>query len=595
MSVTDSERLTRKLAAILYADVAGYSRLTGEDEEGTHRRLRAYLDLLSECIESHGGKVVHYAGDAVLADFGTVTDALTCAARAQRDIDAGNRDLPDDRKVQFRIGVNLGEVIVDRDDIYGDGVNIAARLESLAEPGGICISESVRAAIGNKLPLHYEFMGEQQVKNIAEPVKSYRVLSEADGGAGTQGGSTEGSALEQPDKPSIAILPFDNMSSDPEQEYFADGVTDDLITALSNVQSFFVIARNSSFTYKGQAVDVKRVGRELGVHYVMEGSVRKAGQRIRVNAQLLEAATGKHVWANRYDGALEDIFDLQDEITATVVGAIEPHLNRAEFDRVRQKRPGNLGAYDYALRGLAAMNKLTPEDSAEGLRLFRKAIVADPNYARAYVCASWYFRRHVQLQGMTLSEDDRNESIRLAKEALKADDTDPYVLWQAGLTAGLLEYDLDTATTLIDRSLAINANAVRAWIASGMLRCILGEPERAIEDCERAIRLSPLDPSWWVSYGLIASAHMQRQRYEEATSWARKSVRQHRYNLPAYHVLAASCAQLGQLDEARKAVSQLLELDSELTISRLQKIYPVAKYENLDGFLDGLRKAGLSE
>ncbi len=590
-----SEQLPRRLAAILYADVAGYSRLTGIDEDATHRTLSAYLDLISESVAAHRGTVMHYAGDAVLAKFDAVVDALRCAIEAQGELAARNRQVPDERKLQFRIGLNLGDVIEDRGDIYGDGVNVAARLEGLADPGGICISESVRTAVGGRLKLGYEFLGEQRVKNIAEPVKAFKVLLDGVPETRREVADPESPTLERPSKPAIAVLPFDNLSADPEQEYFADGVTEDIITALSSVQSFFVIARNSTFTYKGKAVDVKRVGRELGVHYVIEGSVRKAGQRVRVTAQLLDATTGQHIWADRYDGALEDIFDLQDQITATVVGAIEPYLNRAEFERIKQKRPDSLDAYELTLRGLQAMNELTPGGNAKGLKLFEEAIEADPNYARAYVCASWCHRRHVQLRGMTLSEEAKSECIRLADAALKLDDTDPYVMWQVGLTRLYVEEDLESATALIEQSLAINANSTRAWSSSGSLRKILGEPEAAIECAERAIRLSPLDPSMWVPHGLIATAKMQLRDYATAVTFARKSIRLHRYNLPVHHVLVASLAQLDRLDEARRALSELLELEPDLTVTRLQQIYTVTRYKNLEGFLEGLRKAGLSE
>ncbi|HSS64694.1 MAG TPA: adenylate/guanylate cyclase domain-containing protein, partial [Gammaproteobacteria bacterium] len=422
------EPLPRRLAAIFYADVAGYSRLTGTDEDATHRALSAHLDLISNAVAAHRGRVMHYAGDAVLARFDAVVDALRCAVEVQGELALRNRDLPEERRLEFRIGVNLGDVIEDRGDIYGDGVNVSARLEALADPGGICISEAVRSAVGSRLKLGYEYLGEKQVKNIAEPVKAFRVLIDGAAEMKTEMVSPESPTLERPDKPSIAVLPFENLSADPEQEYFADGVTEDIITALSSVQSFFVIARNSTFSYKGKAVDVKRVGRELGVHYVMEGSVRKAGQRVRVTAQLLDAVTGQHIWADRYDGALDDIFDLQDQITATVVGAIEPYLNRAEFERIKQKRPDSLDAYNLTLRGLQAMNELNPHSTARALQLFYKAIEADPNYARAYVCASWCYRRHVQLRGMTLAKKDKDECIRLANTSLKVDDTDPYIL-----------------------------------------------------------------------------------------------------------------------------------------------------------------------
>ncbi len=590
-----SEQLPRRLAAIFYADVAGYSRLSGVDEDATHRALSAYLDLISDTVIAHRGTVMHYAGDAVLARFEAVIDALRCAIEVQNELVSRNRDLPDGRRLEFRIGLNLGDVIEDRGDIYGDGVNVAARLEGLADPGGICISESVRTAVGGRLALGYEFLGEQRVKNIAEPVKAFKVM--LDGTAETKAAmeGPESPTLARPDMPAIAVLPFDNLSADPEQEYFADGVTEDIITALSSVQSFFVIARNSTFTYKGKAVDIKRVGRELGVHYVMEGSVRKAGQRVRVTAQLLDASTGQHIWADRYDGALDDIFDLQDQITTTVVGAIEPYLNRAEFERIKQKRPDSLDAYNLTLRGLQSMNELNPDSTARALELFIKAIEADPNYARAYVCASWCHRRHVQLRGMTLSEEDKSECIRLADAALKLDDTDPYVLWQVAMTRMLIERDLHSAELLIEQSLAINANSTRGWSASGYLRCLLGQPEAAIESAERAIRLSPVDPSMWVPHGLIADAKLQLGDYDTAVSFARKSIRLHRDNLPVHHVLIASYAQLDQMKEASDAVRELLKLDPETTISRLQEIFPVSGYKNLEGFLDGLRKAGLPE
>jgi TolB-like protein/Flp pilus assembly protein TadD len=405
--------------------------------------------------------------------------------------------------------------------------------------------------------------------------------------------SSAADAQSHHDKPAIAVLPFTNLSGDPEQEYFSDGITDDLITALSNVRAFFVIDRGSSFTFKGRAVDVKEVGRELGVHYVLEGSVRKAGDRVRVSAELIDATTGNHVWADRYDGGLDDIFDLQDEIAASVVGAIEPQIHRAEVERIRHKRPENFDAYDLTLSGLAKMNQLTSKDTAIALDLFMKAIALDPNYARAYVCASYCHRRQVQLKGLLLSDADKAEALRLAQAALNADRTDPYVLWQAGLTIGLLEGDLDEAAALIDRSLSINANANRAWLASAFIRCFLGDPASAIENAERAMRLSPLDVSMWVAHGVLAVAHMQLKDYKEAASWARKAVRLYRNNLPAHHVLVASLAQTGRQKEAEAALEELLDLDPGLTIGGLKKRYPISGYRNLDGFLEGLRKAGL--
>ncbi len=415
------DRLPRKLAAILYADVAGYSRLTGEDEESTHRLLSAYLDALSQTIETYGGTVVHYAGDAVLAEFPTVTDALASAAKIQRELGARNQELPNERKVQFRIGVNLGEIIVDRDDIYGDGVNVAARLESLSEPGGICISEAVRTAVGKKLPLEYEFMGEQQVKNIAEPVRAYHARMRPDAvlpqpqttsrrstasdrrrlvlsvtialliiaGVTTFGywnawlpgqgpTSADRKAFPLADKPSIAVLPFDNLSGDPEQEYFADGISEDIVTELSRLSNLLVIARNSSFTYKDRAVTVQDVGKELGVRYILEGSVRKSSDRVRITAQLIDATNGYHLWAERYDRKLAEVFAVQDDVTRKIVTALSVKLAGDEKDQLARGTIANFEAYDLLLRGQQYERRRTKEDNALAQDTYRRAIELDP-------------------------------------------------------------------------------------------------------------------------------------------------------------------------------------------------------------------------
>ena len=519
------ERVQRRLAAILAADVAGYSRLMETDEETTLRTLKGHREIIDRLIARHEGRVFSTAGDSVVAEFRSAVEAVRAAIAIQEELKARNEQLSDEGKMMFRIGVNLGDIMVEGDNLYGDGVNVAARLEGLCAPGEVYVSSSIHGQVEGKLSLGFEDKGEQTVKNIARPIRVYRVRTSTRENIGQD---AIGDSLPLPDKPSIAVLPFANMSGDPEQEYFSDGITEDIITALSNVRSFFVIARHSSFTYKGRAVDVKDVGRELGVHYVLEGSVRKAGNRVRVTAQLVEAASGNHIWAARYDGALDDIFDLQDQISASVVGAIEPQLHRAEFERVRHKRPESFDAYDLTLSGLAKMNNLNPQDTADVLTLFLKAIELDPNYARAYVCASWCHRRQVQLKGMVLSEEDKAESIRLAHAGLRADRTDPYVMWQAALTVAVIEKDYEEAVALVDRSLGINANANRAWIASGMLRCYVGDPETAIEHAERAMRLSPLDTSMWVAEGVMANACMQLGNYEEALAWARKSARRGR-------------------------------------------------------------------
>jgi adenylate cyclase len=396
-------------------------------------------------------------------------------------------------------------------------------------------------------------------------------------------------------KPSLAVLPFTNMSGDPEQEYFSDGITEDITTALSNVGSFLVTARHSAFTYKGKAIDVRQVGRELGVEYVLEGSVRKAGDRVRVTAQLIETRTGKHIWANRYDGTLSDIFDLQDQITATIVGTLEPEFQRAELERISQKRPENMAAYDYLLHGMPHMWKLTPEDTRTALSYFRKAIEKDPGYGRAYACAFWCYRRQVHLAGLTLPEKDQAEAIRLIETALKIDSNDPVVLWQAGSMKCLFQRDFEGALTLINRALSMDPNSPRAWNTSAMVHSHMGDTETAIEHAERAIRISPRNPGNWASYAYLAAAHLQERRYKDAAESAKVAVQLNNYMTPAQLVLAASYAHLGRLDEAQAVIKQSLKLDPKLSVSRLLEIYPIAKFKNLDAYLDGLRQAGLPE
>lgn len=585
--------MERRLAAILAADVAGYTQLMGQDEAGTLQRLTDLREqVLQPLIARHRGRVVKDMGDGFLLEFASVVDAVACALAWQQDVTRHEENRDESGRLVFRIGINVGDVIVQKDDIFGEGVNIAARLEGLAEPGNIYLSgEAYRNAKG-RLDVAFEDLGERRLKNVADTVRVYRVGAYGDALAVARQSSR---TLPLPDKPSIAVLPFINMSGDSEQEYFADGITDDLITALSNVQSFFVIARNSTFVFKGKPTDIKIVGTRLGVRYVMEGSVRKSGNRVRVTAQLVEAASARQIWASHFDGTFDEIFEFQDEITASVVGAIEPRLLEAEAKRIEKSRREDPDAYDLVLRGLDLMNRLTPEASAAALDLFATAADIDPAYGRAYASASWCYRRHVQLSGMTLSPHDRSESIRLARIALNVDGADPYVLWQAGLTAAFMERDPDAGQALIDQSLQINANANRAWIAGGIVRCMAGDPEAAIYHAERAIRLSPLDTSMWVAHGVLATACMQLARYGEAADWARRSTRRHIFNAPAFHVLAASCANLGLMEQARAAVERARELDPELTLKRLQELFMVERYENLDGFLEGLRQAGLPE
>lgn len=587
------DRLPRKLAAIVYADVAGYSRLTGEDEEGTHRRLSEHLDLISDAIKEHQGRVVHYAGDAVLADFDTVTEALASSAFIQQELAARNHHLPDERKVQFRIGVNLGEVIVDRDDIYGDGVNVAARLEGLAEPGGICISESVCNAIGKKLELGYEFMGEQKVKNIEQPVRAYRVLLDK----GTMPGPAEIAPLTIPDKPSIAVLPFDNMSKDPEQEYFADGISEDLITALSRIRWFFVIARNSTFTYKGQAVDVTRVASELGVRYVIEGSVRRAGSRIRVSAQLIDATTGRHVWAERYDRELADIFELQDEMTQTIAGAVEPELSAAERERAVRKPPESLDAWEIYQRGLWHLWSFTKDDMKEAQRLFRQVHDSDATFATAYAYESYSHFLDVMLGFSEAPEDSLESAHEAAKRALVLDDKDPVAYFALGRVY-MMRGRHDASVAELETAVELNPSFAQAHHGLGAVLVFSGRLEEAAASLESAVRLSPRDPVLWGTLCYLSLACNLLHQYEAAAEWGRKAVHEPRAaggGYWSYAVLASALGNLGQTSDAREAVGEALQRKPDLSISYLETTLPTKYPGGLDSYFDGLRKAGLPE
>jgi adenylate cyclase len=573
-------RLPHKLAAILYADVAGYSRLTGEDEEGTHRRLSEYLDVISDAVKEHQGRVVHYAGDAVLADFGTVTEALTCSTSIQRELASRNRNLPDERQVQFRIGVNLGEVIVDRD---------------LAEPSGICISESVRTAVGKKLDLGYEFMGEQKVKNIEEPVRAYRVLMEE--AEEPKIISTENSALDFPDKPSIAVLPFDNMSGDSEQEYFADGISEDLITALSKIRWFFVIARNSSFTYKGQAVEVTRVASELGVRYVIEGSVRKAGNRVRITAQLIDATTGRHVWAERYDRSLVDIFELQDEMTQTIAGAVEPELSAAERERAARHPPESLGAWETYQRGLWHLWNFTKDDVAEARRLLRQVHELDPAFATAYAFESYSHFVDVFCGYAKMPEESLAAALTAANEALALDDKDPVAYFALGRVY-TMRGEHDAAVAELEKALEVSPSFAHAHHGLGFTLMLSGRLEEGAEQLDKAIRLSPRDPILWGTMAFRSITFNLLQQFEAAVDWARKAVHQPRGargGYWSYAVLASALGNLGQIAEAREAIDEALRRKPDLSLSYVETTLPTKQPGGLGSFLDGLRKAGLPE
>jgi len=484
---------TRRLAAILAADVAGYSRLIGVDESGTLNRLRSIrAEVVDPSIAQYRGRIVKTTGDGLLVEFASVVDALLCATEIQNTMTEGSAGITAEKRIEFRMGINVGDVVVENDDIFGDGVNVAARLEGLADPGGICVSARVQEDAAGKLDLTFEDLGEQRLKNIARPVRVYRVrLTTMERTAS----SVEiAPTLALPDKPSIAVLPFSNMSGDPEQEYFVDGMVEEITTAISRLPWLFVIARNSSFAYKGISPDLRQVGRELGVRYVLEGSVRKAGNRVRITGQLIDTMTGAHIWADRFDGALDDIFELQDQVASSVVGAIEPKLPQSEIDRTARKPIESLDAYDLYLRALAQVHRYTEESVREAVALLKRALAIDPSYAPAAAMIGWC-RGWQRLQGWgPFSDAEVAEAVRLAIHAIEAGKDDPDALWMAANTVSFFAGDHNTAADAIDRALTLNPNSAYAWHASAFASYRQNRSASAIEAFRRAMRLSPLDP-----------------------------------------------------------------------------------------------------
>jgi TolB-like protein/class 3 adenylate cyclase len=594
--ILSSDYVERRLAAILAADVAGSCRLIGIDEEGTLARLKALRrTIFDPKIAEHHGRVVKNTGDGAIAEFASVVDAVRCADEIQRGMAEQNIDVPQDKRIELRIGIHVGDFIIEENDIFGDGVNIAVRLEGIAEPGGISISDDARRQIRGKVDVTFEDLGSQLLKNIAEPMRVWRVPYGRAVPAVPNRWSVD-ETLALPNKPSIAVLPFTNLSSDREQEYFADGMVDDIITALSRFKALFVIARNSSFTYKGRAVDVKQVGRELGVRYVLEGSVRKAANRVRITGQLVDTATGAHLWADRFDGGLGDVFDLQDQVTESVVGAIAPALEKAEIERAKRKPTESLDAYAFYLRGLAKFFQYGKRPAnGEALRLFNSAIELDPEFASAYgraaFCYAW-----AKTNGW--SSDPANEIAevtRLAQRAVELGKDDAIALAASGHALAYVVRDLGAGAGLIDRALVLNSNSAEAWIFAGWIKNWLGEPEPAIERFARALRLSPLDPLARMRAG-TAQAHFLLGRYDEAASWAAMALQQDNPDYqPGLRIAAASNAMAGRPEQAHKAMARQRQLNPALRVSTLKDVLGPYRSEDLSRFEEGLRRAGLPE
>jgi TolB-like protein/class 3 adenylate cyclase len=585
-------RIERRLAAIMAVDVVGYSRLMGVDEEGTLAALKAIRrELVDPKIAEHRGRIVKTTGDGLLVEFASIVDAVRCAVEVQQGMAARNGEIAPEQRIEFRFGIHQGDIIIDAGDIFGDGVNLAARLEGLAEPGGICVSRVVRDEIRDKLDFTFDDMGEQSLKNIARPMRVFAVNIGARASRPPAAATeevrpmAEPAPLALPDKPSLAVLPFQNMSGDPEQEYFADGMVEDITTALARIPWLLVTARNSSFTYKGQAVDVKQVGRELGVGYVLEGSVRKAAGRVRITGQLIDAVTGTHLWADRFDGAIEEVFELQDKVALSVAGVIEPALQAAETIRSASRRTEDLTAYDLYLRAYA-MTLSSTKQVVEALRLLEQAIARDPHYAPAL---AWAALCCFRLVGDGRSEDpaaDRLKGTDFARRALEVAGDDPNILANAAIALAYFGEDIDTMIALVERALVLNPSFARGWNISSSLRNWAGQPDVAIEHMEISLRLSPR-ARVGTSFVGIGSAHFVSRRFDQAVPILLRAIQEDPSHPLAYRYLAACYAHMGRFDDAREVITRLRAVTS-LVIPDLSYLRN-AEYREL--FLSGLRLA----
>jgi len=564
----------------------------GQDETATLSRLKSLRkELMQPKISEHGGRIVKLMGDGLLAEFSSVVQAVNCAVIIQRSIVDRETDLPDNHRIRLRIGLNQGDIIVEGADIYGDGVNVAARLESLAVPGGICLSGKVYEEVRDRLDFAFEDMGEKAVKNIDRPVRVWRWVNDASPMARKAGSQT--STLMVPDKPSLAVLPFDNMSGDPEQEFFADGIAEDIITGLSRFRSLFVIARNSSFTYKNTAVDVRSVGQQLGVRYILEGSVRRAANRVRVTAQLIEAETGNHLWAEQFDRELADIFAVQDEITQRIVGALQPEIGAAELERARRKSPDSLDAWALYHKGIHHLYQYSKADNAEARRLFRQAVEQDDQFAAAYTMLAYACFMAVFDALTEYRVDQLAESFDMAQKTVRLDDRDAMAHAILGRVLSM-RHEHDLAIAECDKAIELNPNLAQAQFGRGLALVLAGWPGDAAANLENAARLSPRDPNYYAFLLVLAWAHLLQGQFDEALEWARRAVAQPNSGVWGNATQAIALAHLDRCEEAREALDALMEEKPDMALSFISETLPFRRESDRHIFEDGLRRAGLA-
>jgi adenylate cyclase len=585
------DRVQRRLTAVLAADVAGYSRLIGDDEEGTLARLKIHRrELVDVTIAEHSGRIVKTTGDGFLIEFASIVDAVRCAVAIQRSMAERNAPVPHDKRIEFRVGVHLGDIVIEDGDILGDGVNIAARLEGIAEPGSIFLSDDAYRQVRGKIDVTFEDKGDQQLKNIADQVRVYALRPDgAPGGAAV----LPRAHPELPDKPSIVVLPFDNMSAEAGQDYLADGIVEAITAALSRIRSFFVIARSSAFTYKGRVTNARDIGRELGVAYLIEGSVQKGGSRLRIIVQLIETESGAHVWSSRYDGTVDDIFDLQDRITEQLAGAIQPSIRIAEIERSRRKRPQDLSCYDYTMRAMPHVWALEKDEAAKALELLEKALAIDPNYPLALSLAGWC---HAQRSVYSFVEDVAGSQAKarsLAERAAELSGDDPIILAVLGAIHTFVR-NYGTARILLERALALDPNAAWAWQRLGWVENYSDRPHEAIADFERALRLSPLDPMNFNIYVGFASAHELLGEYDKAAAMYRRGLQERPNARWIYRHLAGALSGAGQIEEGKLALGEMLRSYPDYTISKFRQamVFSEAAFVRM---ADNLRRLGLPE